>query len=102
LSNSSIHFNLTYELGTDPSILQDSGNFSFGYDNLTLHLIFGMYPLPGDDKKLQIEITENTLVLNPNDVDLNVNNTNDFNKMVLEVVNVLKFRTKIAYRPSLL
>jgi hypothetical protein len=90
VSNSSLHFNVTYNMELDPNILSDIGHFSFGIDELSVNLIFGMKPRPSDPRRVIIEVAENNIDLDATLSYAKLNNTNDFGYVALKVLTVLR------------
>ena len=89
ISNSTVMANLTYDLDLDPAILSDKGEMILGYRNFSLDLVFGIGD-PQDPSKVKITVTTNNFNLNPSDIILNLNNTNDFDKMMMFIFNTTK------------
>lgn len=87
--DSRLNLTLNYDVFTDPPIIDDIGNATFGYDDLNLDVILGMSTSKEDPEKFAIEVSESLITINPKSVKVDLTNENDFNKLVISVVNAV-------------
>ena len=90
ITNSSVHFNLTYKVELDPNIISDKGVMLFGFDQLSLDLRFIMLPLESDIKKLQIKVVKNKFTLDPANTYMNLTNENDYGNSLFKSLEFFK------------
>jgi hypothetical protein len=91
LIDSRIKLSVQYDLKLDPPILQDSGRMNMSYSDLTFQANFEpIMEGEGDDAMVMINVEDADVSINPIDVKLKLNNTNDFNQMIVKVINTVK------------
>ena len=90
ISNSSIHFNLTYKLYLDPEIVEDTGKIAYGTDHFKMDLIFGMKPNPEDHKKMIVTVSQNEIYFDSDYTFLNLTNANDFGYFMMNALKTFK------------
>ena len=90
IGNSNVNLTANYSLYVDPPILEDEGILKVGYNNLSIDIIFGMGPRKDDAKKLYVNLTESIFTLDPKNVYLKLNNTNDFDQLLITIVNTVQ------------
>lgn len=89
IANSTFTAVLQYELDFDPNFLSDVGNLTFGFINFNLDLAFRI----GDGKdpaNIDVKILSNALNFTSRDLFIRLNNTNDFNQMMIFLVNTIQ------------
>ena len=89
IADSKINLTLLYDIFLDPPILDDIGSVNIGYDALNVDIIFGMGPDKDDPKKLAVKISESSFHVDPESVKIELKNVNDFNKMVITIINAI-------------
>lgn len=88
--DSNVNLTANYSLFVDPPILEDDGNLKVGYNHLSIDVIFGLQPLEEKSNKLYVNITESIFTVDPKNVYLKLQNTNDFDKLLINVVNAIQ------------
>lgn len=88
--DSNVNLTANYSLFVDPPILEDDGILKVGYNNLSIDIIFGLQPLKENSSKLYVNITESIFTVDPKNVYLKLNNTNDFDQLLISVVNAVQ------------
>ena len=85
LADSLVNISMEYDIYLDPPILNDTGKLDLGYNHLSIDMVFSLEQKdPSGD--LFLNFSESQFTVDPKDVYLNLNNTNDFDQILITVV----------------
>jgi len=87
--DSKVNLTLDYDVFTDPLLIDDIGKVDVGYEKLNLDITFGMGASKDDPNQFAIEVSQSSLSVDPKSVRIDLTNENDFNKLVVSVVNAI-------------
>lgn len=86
-----MNISLNYGLRVEPPVLEDDGDFNMVLDGFTFQTYVSPYwDTTGDEKKIALQINSTDVTLNPLDVLIQLDNTNDFNNMLVSIINTIK------------
>lgn len=89
ISDASAFVHIIYEVNMDPSLMSDNGTITLGFKDLSIEL--AMQFLKDRHQPEYIKILTNNITMSPDNLELNVTNENDLNKMVTKIGNILKY-----------
>jgi len=90
IQDSVVDISMKYSLILDPPILDDDGTLNIGYTGLSIDVILAMLAKKDNPKAIDLEISESYFKVAPKNVKIEIDNSNDFDKLLITVVNSIK------------
>lgn len=89
VKNGTFAIDLSYDLDLDPAIITDTGNMTMSFTNFTLDVLFQIGS-ESDVENIDVKVFHSDINLYPEALQIHLNNTNDFNQLILFIMHTTK------------